>query len=69
MPEAKAVNEASGKVANNKVVLNLGALPPKQNIADMKKDGQNVSFERPERDRGSGLIFWFPKVPANSFRK
>lgn len=41
MPEAKAVNEASGKVANNKVVLNLGALPPKQNIADMKKDGQN----------------------------
>jgi hypothetical protein len=46
MPEAKAVNEASGKVAN-KVVLNLGALPPKQNIADMKKDGQSVSFERP----------------------
>jgi hypothetical protein len=42
MPEAKAVNEASGKVPS-KVVLNLGALPPKQNIADMKKDGQNVS--------------------------
>lgn len=52
MPEAKAVNEASGKVAN-KVVLNLGALPPKQNIADMKKDGQNVSYKR---DRaGSGI--------------
>ncbi|KAJ9104410.1 hypothetical protein QFC20_004546 [Naganishia adeliensis] len=43
MPEAKAVNEASGKVAN-KVVLNLGALPPKQNIADMKKDGQNATM-------------------------
>lgn len=38
------MNEASGKVAS-KVVLNLGALPPKQNIADMKKDGQNVSFQ------------------------
>ncbi|KAJ9098474.1 hypothetical protein QFC19_006341 [Naganishia cerealis] len=40
MSEAHAVNEAVGKVPN-KVMLNLGSLPPKLNPADMRKDGQN----------------------------
>jgi hypothetical protein len=66
MPEAKAVNEASGKVPS-KVVLNLGALPPKQNIADMKKDGQNVSVD------GSSEIGIRAETPflvsSNSLRK
>lgn len=44
MPEAHAVNEAAGKVPN-KVMLNLGSLPPKLNPADMKKDGQSVSSQ------------------------
>lgn len=38
MSEAQANNAASGKVANPKVMLNLGALPPRQKPSAMMRD-------------------------------
>jgi hypothetical protein len=53
-----------------KVMLNLGALPPKQNAADMKKDGQNVSPDPLDEDfLWPNLIVRMKSVPPNTFRE
>jgi len=44
MSEARAENPASGKVANPKVMLNLGSLPPRQKPSAMMRE--QVSVER-----------------------
>lgn len=51
-------------------MLNLGALPPKQNAADMKKDGQNVSPDPLAGDiRQSCLTSTLKSVPQDAFRE
>ena len=52
-----------------KVMLNLGALPPKQNATDMKKDGQNVSLDVLTENVGQKSDFiskQYPRTPSVS---
>ena len=54
MSEARAENPASGKVANPKVLLNLGSLPPRQKPSAMMRE--QVSLRASSSARAAGFL-------------
>lgn len=52
MSEVRAENPADGKVANPKVMLNLGSLPPRQKPSAMMREQVSLVFRPPNRDPG-----------------